>query len=130
VGFWRDSRGLLIFDAQGVAAKDYPALCRRIADAFGLAPAGDLIVGPDQMFWDFRRGELVVGFDWDNWMEFMAVARSAAAEPLLRDIAEWLGSSGQVAGRAPDAEPGAAPNSAPLDLQGTIRDVSREPLEK
>lgn len=103
MGFWRDSRELLIFDAQGVAPKDYPSLCRRIADAFGLAPAGDLIVGPDQMFWDFRRGELVVGLDWDNWMEFMVVARSTAAEPLLRDIADWLGSSGQVAGRAPDA---------------------------
>jgi hypothetical protein len=106
VGFWRDSRGLLIFDMQCVAAKDYSALCRRIADAFCLAPAGDLIVGPDQMFWDFRRGELVVGLDWDNWMEFMGVARSAAAESLLRDIAGWLGSSGQVAGSAPDAEPG------------------------
>ena len=92
MGFWRDSRGLLIFNIQGVALTDYPRLCRRIANEFALAPAGDPIIGPDQMFWDFRRGESVVGFDWDNWMEFMGVARSELAEPLLRDIATWLSS--------------------------------------
>lgn len=106
MGFWRDSRGLLIFDLQGVAPTDYPRLCRRITDAFGLAPAGDPIIGPEQMFWDFRRGDLVVGLDWDIWMEFMGVARSEAAEPLLRDIADWL-SSGHGLPSKP-TEPGGA----------------------
>jgi hypothetical protein len=106
VGFWRDSSGLLIFDVQGVSSTDYPRLCRRIADVFGLATAGDPLIGPEQMFWDFRREELVVGLDWDIWMEFMGVARSETAEPLLRDIAHWL-SSGQGQASEP-AEPGAA----------------------
>jgi len=49
------------------------------------------------MFWDCRRGEQVVGLDWDIWMEFMAVAKSVASEPLVADIAAWLGAR-------PDAE--------------------------
>lgn len=93
MGFWRDYSGRLIFDHPGVTAMDFPAVCRDIADALGLAPDGDLLVGPDQIFWDFRRGAREVSLDWDVWMEFMAVARSEASEPLLQDIAAWLESS-------------------------------------
>lgn len=108
MGLWRDSSGRLTCDLAGVTPEEYPALCRRAADAFGLAPAGDIVVGPEQMFWDFRRGEHVVGLDWDIWMEFMAVAQSAASEPLVKAIAAWLESSGQLVG----SEPGAAPDTA------------------
>ncbi|MBO0699182.1 MAG: hypothetical protein J2P46_12370 [Zavarzinella sp.] len=93
MGFWRDSSGRLTFDLPGVAAADYPAVCRDLENALGLTPAADLVVGLDQLSWDFRRGDQVVGLDWDNWMQFMAVARSEASEPLVRDIAAWLGSS-------------------------------------
>lgn len=92
MGFWRDSCGRLTFDFSGLAAADYPALCRSIADALGLVPASDLVIGPDQMFWDFRRANQLVGLDWDVWMEFMAVAKSEASEPLLKEIAAWIGS--------------------------------------
>ncbi len=101
MSLWRDSSGRLTFDRPGVAAEAYPALCRRVADAFGLASAGDIVIGPEQMFWDFQRGGQVVGLDWDIWMEFMAVAQSAASEALVADIAAWLGAR-------PDAGPGAA----------------------
>ncbi len=50
-----------------------------------------MVVGPDQMFWDFGRGGQVVGLDWDVWMEFMAVAKSPESEPLVEEIAMWLG---------------------------------------
>jgi hypothetical protein len=90
VGFWRDSSGRLTFDLPGVAVTDYPAVCRGVADALGLAPDGELLIGLDEMFWDFRRGDQVVGLDWDIWMAFMAGAKSEASEPLLRDIAAWL----------------------------------------
>jgi hypothetical protein len=104
VGFWRDSSGRLTFDLPGVAAIDYPTVCRRIADALGLAPDGEIITGPDQMFWDFRRGDQVVSFDWDVWMEFMAVAKSEASEPLVREVAAWLSTSRWSEVREP-AEP-------------------------
>lgn len=89
-GLWRDSSGRLTFDRPGVTAEMYPAMCRQVAEAFGLAPAGDIVIGLEQMFWDFQRGGKLVGLDWDIWMEFTAVAKSAASEPLLADIAAWL----------------------------------------
>jgi hypothetical protein len=93
MGFWRDSTERLTFDVSAVSATDYPETCRGIADALGLAPVGEIIIGPEQMFWDFQRGSQVVGLDWDIWMGFMAVAKSVDSEPLVRDIAAWLCSS-------------------------------------
>jgi hypothetical protein len=93
VGFWRDSSGRLTFDLAGVEGTKYPTVCRELVDALGLVPNGDIIIGPDQMFWDFRRGDQVVGLDWDNWMQFMAVAQSPASEPLVQDVAAWLSAS-------------------------------------
>jgi hypothetical protein len=104
MAFWRDTSGRLTFDLPGVAAADYPAVCRGLADALELAPAGDLVIGLDQMFWDFRRGDQVVGLDWDIWMDFMAVAKSTASEPLLTDIAAWLTAS-QWSDASKQAEP-------------------------
>jgi hypothetical protein len=111
MGFWRDNSGRLTFDLPGVSAADYPAVCRSIADALGLSPDGEIVFGPDQMFWDFRRGEQTVSLDWDIWMEFMAVARSEPSEPLVRDIAAWLSSSQWSAPGKP-AEPQTAPDPA------------------
>ncbi len=110
MGFWRDGSGRLTFDLPGVAATDYPALCRSVADALGLAPAGDILVGLEQMFWDFQRGDQVIGLDWDIWMEFIAVAKSEASEPLLRDIAAWLIST-RCSVMTKQAEPGATPDT-------------------
>jgi hypothetical protein len=91
--FWRDASGRLTFDLARVEAADYPAVCRTVADAFALAPDGPPVVGPDQMFWNFKRAEQVVGFDWDIWMGFMVVARAEGTEPLVRVIGAWLRSS-------------------------------------
>jgi len=84
VGFWRDASGRLTFDLPGVASTDYPVVIRGLADALGLASAGKVIIGQEQMFWDFRRGGQVVGLDWDIWTEFMVVAKSEPSEPLVR----------------------------------------------
>lgn len=89
-GFWRDASGRLTFGWPCPEAADFPVLCRGVVDALGLEPAGKLVIGPEQMFRDFRRGEHVVGLDWDIWMEFMAVAKSPAAESLVQEIAAWL----------------------------------------
>jgi hypothetical protein len=108
MGFWRDGSGRLTFDLPGVQATDYPAVCRGIADALGLTPAGEFVIGPDQMFWDFRRGDQVVGLDWDVWMDFMIVAQSVESESLVQEIAAWLSSS-----RPPKATETATPSAAP-----------------
>lgn len=88
--FWRDRTGRLTFNLPGVAAVDYPEVCRGVADAFDLAPVGGILIGPEQMSWDFQRRDQVVGLDWDIWMGFMAVAKSETSESLLREIAAWL----------------------------------------
>lgn len=86
---WRDASGRLTFDLD-VPNVSYASLCREIADTFSLFPQGDIVVGPDQMFWTFHRGNIAIGFDWDFWMGFMVVAETPSAEPLVLEIAAWL----------------------------------------
>ena len=62
----------------------------RLVDAFSLVPDGGFLARADQIFCDFRHGGAVVGMDWDNWMEFMVVAKTPAAESLVREIGSWL----------------------------------------
>jgi hypothetical protein len=93
MGFWRDCSGRLTFDLPGVRSEEFPNLCRNIADTLDLSPVGNLAIGPDQMFWDFQRGENVIGLDWDIWMGFMVVAKSEASEALLQDVVVWLESN-------------------------------------
>jgi hypothetical protein len=88
--YWRDASGRLTFDLTRVEADDFPAVCRDVSDAFALSLDGSPVIGADQMFFDFRRGDQVVGFDWDNWMGFMVVAKTDAAETLVREIGSWL----------------------------------------
>jgi hypothetical protein len=108
VGLWRDSSGRLTFDMPGVTVTEYPAVCRHLAEALELIPVGEFVIGPDKIFCSFRRGEQEVSLDWDIWMEFMAVAESESAEPLVRDIAVCLGLS-QWATAGKPADPGSAP---------------------
>jgi hypothetical protein len=90
VRFWRDSSERLTFDLPGVSALDFPAVCRAVADEFALTPGGSLVMGLQQISWDFRRNELMVGLDWDIWMEFMVVAKTQESERLVREIGDWL----------------------------------------
>src|SRR5262249_45477563 len=87
---WRDASGRLTFDFSKVEAQEYPAVCRKIIDQFHLTQANELLVGPDQMFWDFEQNGLLIGLDWDIWMDFMVVAKNEESEPLVREIAAWL----------------------------------------
>ncbi|QDU97991.1 hypothetical protein [Lignipirellula cremea] len=91
--FWRDASGRLTFNLPGVGATDYPGVCRDLSDALGLVPAGEIVIGPEQMFWDFQRGDQLVSLDWDIWMDFIVVAKSEEAEPLVGDVAAWLRAS-------------------------------------
>lgn len=88
--FWRNSSGCLTVDQAGIDSAHYHAVCRALADAFSLAPDGELVVGLDEMFRDFRRGDQVVGIEWDVWMEFTVVAKTPSAESLVREIGSWL----------------------------------------
>jgi hypothetical protein len=88
--FWRDANERLTFIVPDVSAVGYPSMCRAIVDVFALTQDGELVIGPDQMFWNWRRGEHVIGLDWDIWMGFMLVAKSTASESLVHEVAIWL----------------------------------------
>jgi hypothetical protein len=94
--FWRDASQRMTFDIADVSATAYPTVCRAIVDAFALTEDAEIIIGPDQTFWEWRRGEQIIGLDWDIWMGFMAVAKSAASEALVEEVATWLSENPSV----------------------------------
>ena len=93
IQFWRDASQRLSVDLSHISAADYPAICKAVVSEFSLTQESELVVGPDQMFWDYRRVEKVIGLDWDIWMGFMVVAKTTASEPLVEEIAKWLSDS-------------------------------------
>jgi hypothetical protein len=89
--FWRNASGRLTFDMFRVPADDYRAVRDALIEAFSLAPNSAKVTnGWDIAFQDFRRGEQVVGLEWDNWTGFTVVAKTPDAEPLVKEMAAWL----------------------------------------
>lgn len=90
----RDFNGRLTFDTDRVTSSDFPAVCRAVVDKFNLTAGSELVVGIDQMFWDFRCDGHVVELAWDIWMGLIVTAMSPEAEPLVWAIANWVCSKG------------------------------------
>jgi hypothetical protein len=91
----RDASGRLTFEMFRAPGDHYHAMCDAIAMAFDLVPEKSVITnGVDVVFQDYRRGEQVVGLEWDNWSGFMVVAKTPDSESLVREIADWLLQSG------------------------------------
>ena len=87
---FRDASNRLTHDRGDIDSHDFPVVCRKVIDHFGLKPTSELIVGPDQMFWDFSDGASSVELAWDNWMCFMVTAKAPNAEPIVQRIAVFL----------------------------------------
>lgn len=87
--FFRDASNRLTHDRE-IDSVSYVEVCRKVADHFRLKPSSELVIGLDEMFWDFTDGTSTVQLAWDNWMCFMVTAKEAVAEPLVRDIAAYL----------------------------------------
>jgi len=90
LNFFRDASNRLTHDRSDIDSIFYPEICRRIADHFGLKPSSELIIGFDEMFWDFTDGVATVELAWDNWSDFTVTAKESSAEPLVRNIAAFL----------------------------------------
>jgi hypothetical protein len=88
--FFRDASDRLTHDRSDIDSVSYPEVCRKVADHFGLRPCSELVVGPDQQFWDFTDGTSTVELAWDNWLCFTVTAKEATAEPLVGSIAAFL----------------------------------------
>lgn len=87
---FRDASNRLTHDRADIGSHSYPEVCRKIADHFNLKPSSELVVGLDQMFWDFTSGTLTIELAWDNWFCFTITAKEPDAEPLVRQIAAFL----------------------------------------
>ncbi|MEX0794796.1 MAG: hypothetical protein WD045_16780 [Pirellulaceae bacterium] len=88
--FYRDASNRLTYDIHEIEADRYPQLCNDLATTFDLKPASELVVGLDEMFWDFTNGLHTIEFGWDIWSGFFITAKDSGSESLVRQIAELL----------------------------------------
>ncbi len=87
----RDSSDRLTIDFYSIEAGMYKKITSEVAAKFSLEVAGDKTNGPDEMFQDFKRGDVVVGLEWDNWSGYIINAKTKSADPLVREIAGYIG---------------------------------------
>jgi hypothetical protein len=88
--FWRDASNRLIFEMSQVPARCYADVRNDLVEVFGLVPANEVVVGLDEVFQNFRRGDAIVGIEWDRWTAFIVVATDQTAEGLVGEIAAYL----------------------------------------
>jgi hypothetical protein len=68
----------------------YSQITEAVLSEFHLAVAGEKIAGLDVVFQDFTRGSDMVSLEWDNWSGYIVRAKSASAEPLVLEIANYI----------------------------------------
>jgi hypothetical protein len=88
--FFRDASNRLTHARADIDSLSYPDVCRKVAAHLNLKPSSELVVGLDQVFWDFTDGTLTVELAWDNWLCFTVTAKEPSAESLVRKIAVFL----------------------------------------
>jgi hypothetical protein len=88
--FFRDASDRLTHDRGDIDSSPYPEVCRTVADHFNLKPLFELVIGLDQMIWDFTNGTYTVELAWDNWLCFTITAKEPDAEPLVHQMATFL----------------------------------------
>lgn len=87
---YRDASDRLTFDFNGIESGWYGKITKAIVSEFSLEPVGDKTRGLDEVFQDFKRGDEVVGLEWDNWSGYIVNAKTKFAEPLVREIAGYV----------------------------------------
>ncbi|WP_207063519.1 hypothetical protein [Motiliproteus sp. SC1-56] len=90
MGEHRDASDRLTFDFQKVEASAYSKITEAVANNFNLTPANLIARGLDEMFQDYRQGDMRIGLEWDNWSGYIVCAKDKAAEPLAKEIASYI----------------------------------------
>jgi hypothetical protein len=71
--------------------RQLPDICEALVAAFNLAPDTTLVTdGVALIYQDYRRGEDIIGLEWDSWCGFAVVAKEPKSESLVREIGNWL----------------------------------------
>jgi len=87
---YRDASRRLIIDFYDIDALRYRSITKSVVKQFQLEPAGELIIGLDEMFQEFQKEDLRVGLEWDIWSGFIVVAKTESAEDLVREIGAFI----------------------------------------
>ena len=58
--YFRDASNRLTHDRADIDSHSYSDVCRQVTDHFNLKPSSELVIGLDQIFWDFTNGILTV----------------------------------------------------------------------
>ncbi len=88
--FWQDASKRTVYSVPDCHDSWYRYLCNKISRHFGLVPAGELIIGLDEIFQDYKSGDKIVGLEWDIWSGFLVVAKDENAEHIVKEIAEYI----------------------------------------
>lgn len=86
----RDNSQRLTIDFDRIEAGMYKKITSDVVAKFELEVAGAKTSGLDEVFQDFKRGNDVVGLEWDNWSGYIVNAKTTTAEPLVREIAGYI----------------------------------------
>lgn len=86
----RDNSNRLVIDFHEIEEGKYSKITAAVVAEFGLDVAGAKTVGLDEVFQDFKREADVVSLEWDNWSGYIVNAKTESAEPLVRDIADFI----------------------------------------
>ena len=88
--FTRDASNRLTYEIYALEIATYLVLCGMIVEHYKLTTTEHLIVGLDEIFQDWQRGDDRIGLDWDIWSGFMVVAKTIGSENLVVEIGDWL----------------------------------------
>lgn len=86
----RDNSDRLTFDFDTIEGGMYRSITDEVVSKFSLEVASKKVAGFDEVFQDFKKGNEVVGLEWDNWSGYTVVAKRTSAEPLVREIAGYI----------------------------------------
>jgi len=86
----KDNSNRLSFDFDKIEGASYRKITDAVVSKYCLEVASKKIAGFDEVFQDFKKGNEVVGLEWDNWSGYTVVAKSTSAESLAREIAGYI----------------------------------------
>ncbi|QDV50977.1 hypothetical protein [Gimesia fumaroli] len=86
----RDASQRLTVEFFQIEADSYQKITQIVVNQFQLEPVGELVVGPDELFQEFRLQRKVIGLEWDFWSGYIVVAKTKSAEKLVRKIATYI----------------------------------------
>ena len=85
----------MTFDFEKISSWSYKKVTKSVVKQFNLQPANKLTVGLDEKFQEFKQGDLIIGLEWDNWSGYIVDAKNEKAEPLVREIAQYINDNHQ-----------------------------------